>query len=150
MRLEKGAYMSDSTPISESGISSIIAGGRLKFVIGGAIILLVLGWLIFSSIEGASARYLTVDDLLAEGPSDRVVRVSGIVVGESIDWNPQQLILRFEIADEGGSLPVMYEGIRPDMFRDGAQAVVEGKYTSNGLFEASTLLLKCPSKYVED
>ena len=135
--------------MSELRTRDMIAGGRLKFFIGGAIILLVLGWLIFSNIEGASARYLTVDELLAEGPSDRMVRVSGIVVGESIDWNPQQLILRFEIADEGGSLPVMYEGVRPDMFRDGAQAVVEGRYTSNGLFEASTLLLKCPSKYVE-
>jgi cytochrome c-type biogenesis protein CcmE len=142
--------MSDPTSVSESRISSIIAGGRLKFVIGGAIILVALGWLIFSNIEGASARYLTVDELLAEGPSDRMVRVSGIVAGESIDWNPQQLILRFEIADEGGSLAVMYEGVRPDMFRDGAQAVVEGKYTSNGVFEASTLLLKCPSKYVEE
>jgi cytochrome c-type biogenesis protein CcmE len=142
--------MSHPTSVSESRILSIIAGGRLKFVIGGAIILVVLGWLIFSNIEGASARYLTVDELLAEGPSDRMVRVSGIVVGESIDWNPQQLILRFEIADEGGSLPVMYEGVRPDMFQGGAQAVVEGKYTSNGIFEASTLLLKCPSKYVEE
>ncbi len=136
--------------MSELRTRDMIAGRRLKFVIGGALILLVLGWLIFSNIEGASARYLTVDELLAEGPSDRMVRVSGIVVGESIDWNPQQLILRFEIADEGGSLPVMYEGVRPDMFRDGAQAVVEGRYTSNGLFEASTLLLKCPSKYVEE
>jgi cytochrome c-type biogenesis protein CcmE len=128
----------------------IFAPGRLKFVIGGGIILLVLGWLVFSNIEGASARYLTVDELLVQEPSDRIVRVSGIVVGETIDWDPQQLILRFEIADEGGSLPVVYEGVRPDMFRDSAQAVVEGKYSSSGVLEASTLLLKCPSKYVEE
>lgn len=79
-----------------------------------------------------------------------MVRVSGLVVGETIDWDPQQLILRFEIADDGGSLPVLYKGVRPDMFRDGAQAVIEGKYSSGGVFEASTLLLKCPSKYAEE
>lgn len=142
--------MGKSASVSRSRIQSIMAGGRLKFVIGGAIILLVLGWLIMGNIGGASAHYLTVEELFAQGPSDRMVRVSGLVVGESIDWDPQQLLLRFEIADEGGSLPVVYQGVRPDMFRDGAQAVVEGKYSSNGVFEASTLLLKCPSKYVEE
>jgi cytochrome c-type biogenesis protein CcmE len=131
-------------------MSSTIAGGRLKYLIGGAIILLVMGWLVLSNIQEASAQYLTVEELLAQGSSDRMVRVSGLVVGETIDWDPQQLILRFEIADDGGSLPVLYKGVRPDMFRDGAQAVIEGKYSSGGVFEASTLLLKCPSKYAEE
>jgi cytochrome c-type biogenesis protein CcmE len=129
---------------------STIAGSRLKYFIGGAIILLVMGWLVLSNIQEASAQYLTVEELLAQGSSDRMVRVSGLVVGETIDWDPQQLILRFEIADDGGSLPVLYKGVRPDMFRDGAQAVIEGKYSSGGVFEASTLLLKCPSKYAEE
>ncbi|HUV74323.1 MAG TPA: cytochrome c maturation protein CcmE [Anaerolineae bacterium] len=129
---------------------STIAGGRLKYFIGGAIILLVMGWLVLSNIQEASAQYLTVEELLAQGSSDRMVRVSGLVVGETIEWDPQQLILRFEIADDGGSLLVLYKGVRPDMFRDGAQAVIEGKYSSGGVFEASTLLLKCPSKYAEE
>ena len=131
-------------------MKSVTASGRLKYVIGGTIIILVLGWLVLSNIQEASAHYLTVEELLARGSSDRMVRVSGLVVGETIDWDSQQLILSFEIADEGGSLPVVYEGVRPDMFRDGAQAVVEGKYSSDGIFEASTLLLKCPSKYEEE
>lgn len=142
--------MGESRSASRLPTGGIMAGGRLKFFIGGAIIVLVLGWLIFSNIEGASAHYLTVEELLAQGPSDRMVRVSGLVVGQTIDWDPQELILRFEIADEGGSLPVVYQGARPDMFRDGAETVVEGKYASSGLFEASTLLLKCPSKYAEE
>jgi cytochrome c-type biogenesis protein CcmE len=135
---------------SQSRRLSTILSGRLKFLVGGAIILLVLGWLVLSNIQEASAHYLTVEELLAQGSSDRMVRVSGLVVGDTIAWDPQQLVLRFEIADEGGSLPVVYKGVRPDMFRDGAQAVVEGKYSSNGVFEASTLLLKCPSKYAEE
>ncbi len=142
--------MSQSSSGSKAPARGIVAGGRLKFFVGAAIILVVLGWLIFSNIEGATAHYLTVEELLAQGPSDQMVRVSGLVVGNTIDWDPQRLILRFEIAGEGGSLPVLYEGVRPDMFQDGAQTVVEGRYASSGLFEASTLLLKCPSKYVED
>ena len=124
------------------------AGGRMRLIVGGAIILLVLAWLIYSNIEGSTAYYLTVGELMAGGPSERMVRVSGFVVGQTIDWDPQGMTLRFEIADESGGLPVLYEGIRPDMLQDGAQAEVEGRYTTNGVFEATAVLLKCPSKYV--
>jgi len=79
-----------------------------------------------------------------------MVRVTGLVVGQTIDWDPQQMILRFDIADDSGSLPVLYKGVRPDMLRDGVQAVVEGKYTASGVFEATSVLLKCPSKYAEE
>jgi len=142
--------MGNSVSASKIARGGLFTGGRLKFFVGGAIIVVVLAWLIFTNIQAASAPYLTVEQLLAQGPSDRIARVSGLVLGETIDWDPQQLVLRFQIADEGGSIPVIYEGVRPDMFRDGAQVVVEGKQSSSGVFEAKTLLLKCPSKYVEE
>lgn len=82
-----------------------------------------------------------------QGPSPRKVRVSGTVVGESIRWQPERLELSFEIADGEDRLPVHYHGPRPDMFRAGAEAVVEGRYLPDGHFEADQLLLKCPSKY---
>lgn len=126
------------------------AGGRMRLIVSGAIILLVLTWLIYSNMEGSTAYYLTAGELMAGGPSDRLVRVSGLVVGQTIDWDPQEMTLRFEIADESGSLPVLYNGIRPDMLQDGTQAVVEGRYTTSGVFEATAVLLKCPSKYVEE
>lgn len=126
------------------------AARRMRLIVGGAIILLVVGWLIYSNIEGSTAYYLTAGELMAGGPSDRMVRVSGFVVGETIDWDPQGMTLQFEIADESGSLPVLYKGIRPDMLQDGTQAVVEGRYTTRGVFEATAVLLKCPSKYVEE
>ena len=87
---------------------------------------------------------------MTTGPSDRMVRVTGLVVGQTIDWDPQQMILRFDITDDSGSLPVLYKGVRPDMLGDGVQAVVEGKYTASGIFEATSVLLKCPSKYTEE
>jgi cytochrome c-type biogenesis protein CcmE len=122
----------------------------MKFLVGGAIILVVLGWLVVSNIEGSTAHYLTVGELMAQGPSDRMVRVTGLAVGETIEWDPEQMSLQFDIADEGGSLPIMYEGIRPDLLDDEAQVVVEGRYAASGVFEASSLLLKCPSKYAEE
>jgi len=123
--------------------------GQKKFAVGGAVVLLAIGWLILSSIGGSTAYYLTIAEVKAQGPSERMVRVAGTVVGDTIEWNAQELMLKFKIADDSGSLLVIYNGPRPDMLRDGAEVVVEGKYTEGGSFEASNLLLKCPSKYEE-
>jgi cytochrome c-type biogenesis protein CcmE len=79
----------------------------------------------------------------------RNVRVAGFVVGESIVWEPRDLHLAFELTDESGQLSVVYKGARPDMFRDEAEVVVEGKMGPDGVFEARTMMLKCPSKYEE-
>lgn len=122
---------------------------RSKFFMGGALIVAAVSYLIVSSIGGSTAYYLTVGEVMAQGPSERIVRVAGTVVGDSIEWNPQKMLLRFKIADDSGSLAVTYNGPRPDMLRDGAEAIVEGKYVGEGSFEASNLLLKCPSKYEE-
>jgi len=93
-----------------------------KFIFGGALIAVMVGYLIVSSIRGATAYYLTVEEVKAKGPSERTVRVAGTVVGDSIEWNAQELTLKFKIADDSGSLAVIYHGPRPDMLRDGAEA----------------------------
>jgi len=121
---------------------------RSKFIVGGAIIVLAVGYLIISA-GGSSVYYLTVEEVKAKGPSERTVRVAGTVMGETIEWSAEELMLRFKIADDSGSLAVIYNGPRPDMLRDGAEAVVEGRYIEGESFEASNLLLKCPSKYEE-
>ena len=75
--------------------------------------------------------------------------MSGHIVGESILWEPRDLRLEFDMVDESGRMSVVYDGSRPDMFRDEAELVVEGKLSPEGVFEARTLMLKCPSKYEE-
>jgi len=121
-----------------------------KFIIGGAIIVLAVGYLIFSSIGDSAAYYLTVEEVKDRGPSGRDVRVAGLVLGDTIAWDAQEWILKFKISDDSGTLAVTYHGARPDMLQDGAEAIVEGKYTENDSFEAKNLLLKCPSKYEEE
>lgn len=121
---------------------------RLPYYIGGAIVVAVVGWLLYSNILNATAPYLTVTELLVEGPSDRLVRVTGVVVGQTIVWDAEELKLRFDIADEdGASISVEYSGVRPDLLEDGTQAVVEGSLRDATTFDASAILLKCPSKY---
>jgi len=130
---------------------SHVRPGRKKWRmwIGSAAILLVIAYLAFSSIQGASVYALTIHELKAKVPSiyGQNVRVGGTVDGQSIVWDAKAALLQFTLVDGEEALPVTYTGARPDMFRDGAQALVEGKYQRSGIFEATRLLLRCPSKY---
>ena len=129
---------------------SFVHPGKLKYLIGGLVVALAAGYLIWSAAGEATAYYMTIPEILSRGPSPRAVRVAGAVVEGSIDWEPRELRLQFEITDEHGRpLPALYHGPRPDMFRDGADVVLEGSYTSEGIFEAQKMLLQCPSKYEE-
>ncbi len=75
------------------------------------------------------------------------LRLGGIVVDGSIEWDAKNLLLAFQVKDEKNSLPVIYQGVVPDAFENGVEIVVEGTYTEDGVFKATTLLPKCPSKY---
>ena len=123
------------------------SGKQVKFFAGGAIVVLVIAYLIFSSMKGATAEYVTTSEAKAVGLANRMVRVSGVIVGDTINWDAQGLLLKFELSDDAGRLPVVYKGLRPDMFQGGATAIAEGKMGADGVFQASQILLKCPSKY---
>ena len=74
------------------------------------------------------------------------VRVAG-KVESPIDWNAEEIELRFTIIEGGKSMPVIFNGAQPSGFKKGSSILVEGKYSSDGVFRARQLILKCPSKY---
>ncbi|MBC7262502.1 MAG: cytochrome c maturation protein CcmE [Chloroflexi bacterium] len=124
---------------------------KLKWhlLIGGAVIALVIVYVILSTLQDTAIYALTISELKAQSPAiyTQNVRVGGTVDGNSIAWDAGTLTLQFNLVDGDEVLPVIYKGTRPDMFRDGAEALVEGRYQRNGIFEATKLLLKCPAKY---
>lgn len=127
---------------------------RRKFLIGGLIVFLALGFLSFMAFRGTATYYYTVSEILARGNSvyGENVRVNGQVAPGSVQQETKGLVLRFTIIDgEGGkSLPVVYQGAVPDSFKVGNEIVVEGHLNADGTFQANTLLPKCPSKYVPE
>ena len=122
---------------------------KWRFLIAAAVIVIVLVYLILSSTQGSAVYALTIGELKGRGSAiyGRGVRVGGTVVTDSITYDASQVLLQFVLVEGGDTLPVIYKGARPDMLRDGAEALVEGKYGPSGTFEATKLLLKCPSKY---
>ena len=149
---------------------------RNKFIIGGVLILAAVVYLIASSTQASAEYFMTVDELNAEGSSaiNKSVRLSGAVLGDTIQYDPATLTLTFEVAHVPGDnaeievqgglaevlhqavsdptrsrITVQYEGVMPDLLRNEAQAIMTGKLGEDGVFYAEELLLKCPTKYEE-
>src|SRR4030065_2561676 len=80
------------------------ANKRIKFIIGGAVIALAIIYLIFTATQSTAAYFLTVEELYDKGSmvQGRNVRVSGKVVGDTVDFNSRDLVLHFEIVGESG------------------------------------------------
>jgi len=123
----------------------------VKFLIGGAVVVVVIGVLIATSFSGSTSDYLTVAQTKALGPDqNRDSRVAGAIVPDSVMWSTSDLHLVFEIEDETGQLAISYYGPQPDMLVDAVEAVAIGRYDPTAQrFEAEELLMKCPSKYEE-
>jgi len=149
-------------------------GGRAKFLIGGLLIIAAIVYLIISSTQASAQYFLTVRELQQRAGElgGRDVRVSGVVLGDTIQYDAQNLTIQFTVAHipgdnkeidlQGGlaavlhkaavdsSLPrlqVVYHGVKPDLLKNEAQAIMTGKLDSNGVFQAEELLLKCPTRY---
>lgn len=75
------------------------------------------------------------------------LRVHGQVVAGSIEKDATGLVHKFLIEEGGQTVPVVYRDLVPDTFQDLADAVVEGSFDADGIFQATFLMAKCPSKY---
>ncbi|MBI1297178.1 cytochrome c maturation protein CcmE [bacterium] len=146
-------YVDTSSVIPSNLADTKAETKNYKFLIGGVLLLAVVVGLIVYSTFSTAAYYMTVSEVNQEAAKmvGQRVRVSGQVVANSEDWNPQEVTLRFSIHDEtGAELPVVFFGPRPDNFLRAAEAIAEGTLLADGSFQADTLLLKCPSRYEEE
>ena len=147
-----------------------------KFVFGGILILGAVVFLIWSSTAATQEYFLTVDELNAKGSSivDKNLRVSGAVIGDTIQYDTSNLTLTFDVAHVPGDnavlekqgglaealhlavldpsrsrMKVVYVGPKPDLLRNEADAIMTGHLGKDGVFYAEELLLKCPTRYEE-
>ena len=147
---------------------------NLKLIIGGIIIGAAVLYLVISSTMANANYFMTVSELLTQKQelAGKNIRMSGAIIGSSIVYDPQKMDLTFQVAEipgdykeidrRGGlakvlfeavndpTLPRMtihYQGPKPDLMKDEAQAIVTGSLDQNGVFQATELLMKCPSKY---
>jgi cytochrome c-type biogenesis protein CcmE len=141
---------------------------RIQFLIGGGLLLVAVVYLIMISTASGARYFITIDELLSNPEYvGQPVRLTGAVIGESIVYDPQNLIIDFTIAHipaetqdlalalhqavnnpDAARLTVHIEGeVKPDLLENEAQAILSGELGSDGIFYANELLLKCPSRY---
>ena len=157
----------------ESIFASSLANDRLKgarilskgiqIAIGAAMIAALLGWYGVSQLgEGLSFQYFqTLEDFHAQSSEmvGRSARVHGYVANASIERDLDGKYVKFAVQNSpphaggpvGNTLEVVYRSLEtPDLFKDGAEVVVEGQLIvsrDGQVFEADNLMAKCPSKF---
>ena len=122
---------------------------KMKFVLGGVIIVTALAWLGFVGFQESKAYYITVDEFSAlnENADGKTYKLAGDVVAGSINRTKPQM--EFVISSRDNQIKVRYIGtaIIPDTFKEGSKALVEGKPGPDGTFLANHIEAKCASKY---
>jgi cytochrome c-type biogenesis protein CcmE len=121
---------------------------KLGLIVAG--ILACAGFLLAVTLNSKSGLvyYYTVSEFRnLNGTRDAAIRINGKVEAGSILRETGGMDVRFNVTDGKAALPVAYHGVVPATFVDGADVVVEGGLRPDGIFEASNLLAKCPSKY---
>ena len=125
---------------------------KFYYAISG-VVLVVVFWIWWVSTNPASeqalVKFLSVQQLFAEEQAERI-RLGGLVADESIKLDENNYMsCNFDLQEGEAILRVHFVGVRPDLFKNGAEVIVEGIYM-NGVFEADILQTKCASRYEGD
>jgi cytochrome c-type biogenesis protein CcmE len=83
-----------------------------------------------------------------EAPRDRMFRIGGMVTEGSVQRTEGTLKIRFVVTDYRESIPVNYEGLLPDLFREGQGVIAHGRLTDSGEFVANEVLAKHDENYM--
>ncbi len=142
----------------------------LKFIIGGLLMLGAVVYLIISGTTSGARYFITIDDLVKNSEYvGKTVRMSGAVLGDTIVYDKDKLTIDFTVAnipeDTTDLARILHEAVvnpaakrvkihvenqvMPDLLKNEAQAILSGQLGEDGVFYASELLLKCPSRYDE-
>ncbi len=121
---------------------------RLSFVLVALVLLAGAVGLMLVAFEEKIVFFYGPSDVLEKAPpADKRLRVGGLVEKGSIEKTAGSTVVAFRITDINATVPVTYDGILPDLFREGQGVVTEGYYR-NGVFEADEVLAKHDENYM--
>lgn len=143
---------------------------RLKFLIGGLLLLGAVLYLVLSGTLLGARYFITIDEVLNDPQfASQSVRVTGVVLGESIsiDEQSQETVITFTVASFPADHPNLAEALhigatdpdatvmqvrvvgqpKPELLRHEAQAIMTGELGPDGVFVADELNFKCPSRF---
>ncbi len=115
-----------------------------------AIVVLGLGYLAFGNFGENLVYFVTPSEVIALEPEryGKKMRVAGMVVESSMEVVPETLKIKFDLTDGAETIPVAFEGIPPDLFKEGKGAVVEGYWDKEGVFHSHMIMAKHEEDYM--
>ena len=121
---------------------------RLTLIGAAGFVLVVATGLVLTALSGKITLFSSPSDILAQKPpASQRIRLGGMVADNSV-VKEQNGRVRFVVTDCANTLPVVYQGILPDLFREGQGVITEGTLAANGVFTADSVLAKHDEKYM--
>ena len=122
---------------------------RLAIIVTGVVGLTVAGLFVLNAFRSNLVFFFTPTQVAAhEAPQGRNFRIGGLVEKGSVNRQPDGLTVRFVVTDTAKSVPVVFIGILPDLFKEGKGVVAQGKLGADGVFAASEVLAKHDENYM--
>lgn len=122
---------------------------RIAFIVVGLVGLSVAAFLVASAFRNNLVFFFSPTQVAAkEAPINRTFRVGGLVEKGTVKRDNDGLTVRFTVTDTAASVPVVYKGILPDLFKEGRGCVAQGKIGEDGVFHADQVLAKHDENYM--
>jgi cytochrome c-type biogenesis protein CcmE len=122
---------------------------RIAFILAGLAGISIAAVLVASAFRNNLVFFFSPTQVAAkEAPLNRTFRVGGLVENGSLKRDSDGLTVRFVVTDTAASVPVVYKGILPDLFKEGRGCVAQGKIGSDGVFQAEQVLAKHDENYM--
>jgi cytochrome c-type biogenesis protein CcmE len=120
---------------------------RIAFIVVGLVSLGIAAYLAASAFRNNLVFFFSPTQVAAkEAPVDRTFRIGGLVQEGSLKRDG--LNVQFTVTDTAYNVPVVYNGILPDLFKEGRGCVAQGKISSDGVFHAEQVLAKHDENYM--
>jgi cytochrome c-type biogenesis protein CcmE len=122
---------------------------RIAFIVAGLVGLGVAAALALSAFQNNLVFFFSPSQVVAkQAPVNRTFRIGGLVEAGTFKRDNDGLTARFNVTDTAQTIPVVYKGILPDLFKEGKGCVAQGRVGSDGVFYADQVLAKHDENYM--
>jgi cytochrome c-type biogenesis protein CcmE len=122
---------------------------RIGIILVGLAGLSLAAFLALSAFQNNLVFFFSPTQVAAkEAPINRTFRIGGLVEEGTLKRESDGLTVRFTVTDTAASIPVVYKGILPDLFKEGRGCVAQGRLGSDGVFQAEEVLAKHDENYM--
>jgi cytochrome c-type biogenesis protein CcmE len=122
---------------------------RIGIILAGLAGLSLAAFLALNAFQNNLVFFFSPTQVAAkEAPVNRTFRIGGLVEEGTLKRDTDGLTVRFTVTDTAASIPVVYKGILPDLFKEGRGCVAQGRLGDDGVFRAEEVLAKHDENYM--